>query len=321
MKSRKTVSLVLGLVLILSLSLSSLAAASYPSKPITFLIPFGIGGAADVSGRAIAAAAEEILGQPVVPQNMPGASGAIAYEEIRNSKPDGYTVVWNSTSIVTSTNSGTAAFAYDALEHICRTEVTDQPLVVRAEAPWQTFEEFAEYARENQVTIGDAGTGTGTQLVAIAIAQAANLDVIHVPLGATRRVPSLLGGEVDAAVSPLPEIEAQVRSGQARILCFPSDESPAEYADVPTLKELGYDVSLQIFRGISTTKGTPKEIVKILEDAFRQASESERYQQLANEFGYQPSFLGYEDFQVFLAEQDKIVGDAMKAVGIHKSQQ
>ncbi|HHT49790.1 MAG TPA: tripartite tricarboxylate transporter substrate binding protein [Firmicutes bacterium] len=316
---RKVVKLVIGLVLVLSLS-AALFAANYPTKPINFLIPFGIGGAADVSGRAIAAAAEEILGQPVVPQNKPGASGAIAYNEVRNAKPDGYTLVWNSTSIVTSTNAGTAPFEYDALEHICRTEVTDQPLVVRADAPWKNFEEFVAYARKNKVKIGDAGTATGTQLVAIAIAQAADLQVIHVPLGATRRIPSLLGGEVDAVVTPLPEIEAQLQSGQARVLCFPSDVAPKGYEDVPTLKELGYDVSLQIFRGISTTKGTPQEIVKKLEEAFKQATESERYQQLAKEFGYQPSFMGYEDFQKFLAEQNELVASAMKSVGMHKSQ-
>lgn len=321
MRSTKVISLVLALVLILGMSFT-IVAASYPTKPITFLIPFGIGGAADVSGRAIAAAAEEILGQPVVPQNKPGASGAIAYEELRNCKPDGYTIVWNSTSIVTCTNAGTAPFEYDDLEHICRTEVTDQPLVVRADAPWQTFDEFVAYARENSITIGDAGTGTGTQLVAIAIAQATGLkDVIHVPLGATRRVPSLLGGEVDAIVSPLPEIEAQLQAGQARVLVFPSDESPEGYNDVPTMKELGYDVSLQIFRGISVTKGTPPEIIAQLEEAFRLATDSPRYTQLAKEFGYQPSFLGYDDFQVFLAEQNQLVSDAMKSVGIHKSQQ
>lgn len=319
MKNRKVIKLVLGMVLVLSLS-TALFAAQYPTKPINFLIPFGIGGAADVSGRAIAAAAEAVLGQPVVPQNKPGASGAIAYNEVRNAKPDGYTLVWNSTSIVTSTNAGTAPFEYDALEHICRTEVTDQPLVVRANAPWKTFEEFAAYARKNKVKIGDAGTATGTQLVAIAIAQAADLQVIHVPLGATRRIPSLLGGEVDAVVTPLPEIETQLQSGQARVLCFPSDVSPKGYEDVPTLKELGYDVSLQIFRGISTTKGTPKEVIKKLEDAFKKATASERYQQLAKEFGYQPSFMGYEDFQKFLAEQNELVASAMKSVGMHKSQ-
>ncbi len=295
-------------------------AADYPTKPIEFVIPFGVGGGADVSGRTIAAAAEEFLGQPVVPQNKPGAGGAVTYNYLKNSKPDGYTIAWNSTSIVTTTNSGTAPFEYTALEHICRTQVTDQPLAVRADAPWKTFAEFIEYAKNNKVKIGDAGTGTGTQLTAIAIAQAADIEVIHVPLGATRRIPSLLGGEVDAVVTPLPEIEPQVKAGDARLLCFPSPESPEGYEDIPTLKELGYDVSLQIFRGISVPKGTPIEVIKKIEEAFKKATASDRYQNLAKERGFQASFMGYEDFQIYLEEQNELVANAMKAVGIHKSQ-
>ncbi len=295
-------------------------AADYPTKNIEFVIPFGVGGGCDVSGRTLAKAAEEYFNQPVVPTNKPGAGGAVTYKYVKNSDPDGYTVAWNSTSIVTSTNLGNAPFDYTALENVCRTQVTDMPLAVRADAPWDTLKEFINYAQDNPVKIGNAGQGSATHLLTIAIKQAADIEVINVPLGASRRIPSLIGGEIDAIIVPLPGIEPQVKAGKAKILGFPSPKSPEGYEDVSTFQEAGYDVSIQLFRGISVPKGTPQEIVDEIEAAFKKAAASESYKSLAEKRGFEVDFMGQEKFKEYLKSQNEIIADAMKAVGIHKSQ-
>ena len=104
---------------------------AFPAKPIELVIPFGAGGSADIEGRIIAKAAEKILGVPVVPINKPGAGGALAYTYVKNAAPDGYTVAWNSTSLLTTSNLGTLAFPWDGLDPVARTGVWERIAEVR----------------------------------------------------------------------------------------------------------------------------------------------------------------------------------------------
>ncbi len=205
--------------------LAAVQAAEYPIKPIQLIIPFKAGGSADVEGRIIAEAAERILGQPVVAVNKPGAGGGIAYTFVKNAKADGYTVAWNSTSILTSTNLGTAPFPYTALDHVARVSVQSMPIAVKAESPWKTFPEFVEYAKKNpgKVRIGTAGTGSATHIASVAVAHAVGMKFIHVPLGSGRRIPALLRGEVEAVCVPLPEAAKHVQAGTVRLLAVPSE--------------------------------------------------------------------------------------------------
>ena len=135
---------VLTLILILRVSFAVFregqAEESYPAKHIDFLIPFGAG-------------------------------GGIIYTALKNSKADGYTVGWNSTSILTTTNIGNVPFSYEAFEYVCRVGFTSMPIAVLADAPWKTFEEFINYAKQNpgKIKIGNAGTGSATHLTAVII--------------------------------------------------------------------------------------------------------------------------------------------------------
>ena len=144
---RKLARLMVGLVGIVLATAST--AADFPSGPIEFVIPFGAGGGADIEGRLLAKEMSNVLGVSVTPVNKPGAGGAITYTYIVNAKPDGYTVAWNSTSVLTTTNLGNTDFDYDAMDHIGRVEFQPQPFVVKAEAPWQTFTDFVADCKEN----------------------------------------------------------------------------------------------------------------------------------------------------------------------------
>ncbi len=320
-KGNLTYVLILTLMVVFSLVLMPEASkAEYPEKPVSLLIPFGVGGSADLMGRALAAGAKSSLGQPIVPINRPGAGGGIMYTALKASKTDGYTVGWNSTSILTTTNIGNVPFKYTAFDNVCRIGYTAMPIAVRADAPWKTLEELVAYAKENpgKIKIGNAGTGSGTHLTAVMFEKAAVIKVVHVPLGAKRRVPSLLGGEVEAICVPLPEAAHQVMAGQIRLLAVSTEKRDPKFKDVPSMAELGYPVVMDLFRGISVPKGTPPGAIKKLAAAFEEGSRDESFVKIATKKGFNISFQGSEAFEEYLKVQNANVAEAMKLGGLVK---
>jgi tripartite-type tricarboxylate transporter receptor subunit TctC len=298
----------------------AVAADEYPTKPISFLIPFGAGGSADLMGRALANGTEGVLGQSIVAINRPGAGGGIMYTALKSSAADGYTVGWNSTSILTSTNIGNVPFKYTAFTQVCRIGYTPMPIVVRTDSPWKTFQEFISYAKKNpgKIKIGNAGTGSATHLTSVLLEKTAKVQIIHVPLGAKRRVPSLLGGEVEAICVPLPEAAPQVLGGKFRILAMSTAERDPTYKDVPTMKELGYAVVMELFRGISVPAGTPAAVTAKLEAAFKKGAQDPTFVGLAKKKGFNISFMGTAEFEKYIAVQNENVAKAMKMGGLVK---
>ena len=296
------------------------SAADYPTKPISFLIPFGAGGSADLMGRALANGTEGVLGQPIVPINRPGAGGGIMYTALKGSAADGYTVGWNSTSILTSTNIGNVPFKYSAFDNLCRIGFTAMPIAVLSDSPWKTFKEFVAYAKKNpgKIKIGNAGTGSATHLTAVLMEKTTDVKVIHVPLGAKRRIPSLLGGEVEAICVPLPEAAPQVMAGKVRILAMSTEKRDPGYNDIPTMKELGYPVVMELFRGLSVPKGTPAAVIQKLESAFEKGAADAGFVKIATKKGFNISFMGKAEFDKYLKVQNENVAKAMKMGGLVK---
>jgi tripartite-type tricarboxylate transporter receptor subunit TctC len=299
---------------------SNAVAADYPTKPVQMLIPFGAGGSADSMGRMIAKAAEKHLGQNIVAVNKPGAGGAIMLNALNDAKTDGYTIGWGSTGILTATNIGNVPFKHDVFTHVARIGYSGMPIAVRADAPWNTFEEFAAYAKKNpnKIKIGNAGTGSATHLTPIFIEKELGLQFIHVPLGAKRRVPSLLGGEVEAICVPLPEVAPQVRAGKAKVLVIPSAERDPGFPDVPTMKDLGYDVVIELFRGISVPKGTPDAVVAKLEEAFRKGAQEPEFVEFAKKNSFNIAFMGQAEFNDYVVPMDAKIARVMQETGLKK---
>jgi tripartite-type tricarboxylate transporter receptor subunit TctC len=294
-------------------------AADYPTKPIQLLIPFGAGGSADLMGRALATAAEKYLGQPVVPINKLGAGGALMYTALQQAAPDGYTLGWNSLSVATTSHIGNAKYKSDEFAYIARIGFDSMVIAVKKDAPWKSFTEFTDYAMKHPgIKIGNAGTGSGTHMVAVAMEKAMGIKAIHVPLGAERRMVSLLGGEVQAVCVPFAEVIAQVKAGQARILVVTTPERDPSAPDVPTLKESGYNVSMDLFRGVSAPKGTPAPIIEKLDGAFKKAVADPTFVSLCEKSGMIISYMGAKDFTDYVNIQDKAVADVMAAAGLKK---
>lgn len=297
--------------------------ADYPEKAIEFIIPFGAGGGADIEGRLLAKAMSRILGTPVVAINKPGAGGAVTYTYVRNAKPDGYTVAWNSTSILTTTNIGNVPFRYDAMDHIGRVEFQPMVFAVKANAPWPSFNAFIEACKANPNTlkIGNSSTGSATHLAAIAMMDAAGCEVIHVPLGIKRRNAGLLSGETDAMAAPLTGALNLAKAKKIKIMAHLSAADNAVIPDVPSMKKLGYDVELDLFRGLSVPKGTPDEIKAKLADAMTRAAQGKDFMSLANKKGFTVAPLDAAAFDAYLKTTDAVVQSIMKEAGLYQSKQ
>ena len=297
------------------------ALAEYPEKPIEFIIPFGAGGGADIEGRLLAKEMSKILGVSIVAINKPGGGGAITYTFVKNAKPDGYTVAWNSTSILTSTNIGNVPFKHDALDHIGRVEFQPMPFVVKASAPWKTFQDFVKdcKANPNKYKVSNSGTGSATHLASLAIFNAIKCDIVHLPVGIKRRNASVLSGEADAMVAPLTGAVRLSKAGKLRILAIPSLKRNAVIPDVPTTGELGYSAELDLFRGLTVPKGTPAAVKAKLADAMMKAAKSDAFMSLAKKKGFTVEPLSSMAFEKLLQIEDAKVKGIMEGAGLYQS--
>ena len=322
---------------------TAVAAAQYPERTIEFVIPFDAGGSADIEGRLLADEMSAVLGVTVVPVNRPGAGGALAYSYVNEAEPDGYTVMWTSTSILTITNLGNVPFGYDALDHIGRVE--HQPLVfaVAADSPWNDFAslggdcagsgratgidnsgggsgrpadvDISEGESGRPIRIANSGTGSSTHLGAVAVMLEIGCEAVHLPIGTRRRNATVLSGEADAMVAPLTGALSLYRAGRLKLLAALGAERNPIIPDVPTARELGIDVEFDLFRGLSVPKGTPADVRARLADAMTRAGSSEPFQRLADDLGLTVAPLTMGPFEALLQRENDRVRTIIQSDG------
>ena len=321
MEKRHFLWIVLAFVVVVGLMIQP-SWAAYPEKAIEMIIHMGPGSAPDIEGRVFATEMSKILGKPVVPINKEGGGGAVAYTHVNISKPDGYTIAWNSMSILSCTNIGNVPFDYDALEHVG--QVMTQPMwfTVREDAKWKTIQEFvAADAKKNpgMLKVANAGTGSSTHLAALALDQFAGIQVIHVPMGAVRMMTAILAGEIDAGFNVSSQVIDLIKAQKLRFILSTGETRISVYSDVPTMKEVGYDGVLELFRGVSVPKGTPAEVKAKLEDALMKAANTKAMQDLGERTGLIIVTRNGAAFTNYLAKSDKLIKDILKKAGIYRS--
>ncbi len=293
------------------------ASAAYPTKPVEMTITFKAGGAADISGRTVAKAAEKTFGQPIVAVNRPGAGGTIGFAYVKTAPATGYKIGWLSASILTGTNMGRLPYDYRAWDYVSRAVFEATAIVVRGDSPYRTLPDLVKAAKSKTLKIGSAGSGSFTRLTASALSKKAGFKFRHVPLG-KRRVPSLLGGEVDAISVHPPEVLALHKAGKVRMLAVSFPKRHPAYPNVPLFSEHGWDVGFYQFRGIHVPKGTPAEAVQKLHKAFEAASRDPKVLATAEKRGFLVSYLGPDKFPAFVAKQNALIRDIVVSLGLDK---
>lgn len=262
------------------------AKPAFPDKPITVVVPFAAGGIQDLLGRKLADLVKSTLGQPVSVVNRAGGSGVVGTVEVLQSKPDGYNLVQASTATMAITPHVAETPYKGPADYTPLIKIANVPFVfaVKSDAPWKTMKEALDYAKANpkKLRVGNAGTGSTPHLLLEVLKDRAGVDMTHVPFsGSGEAIPALLGGHVEALVLPGTDIISHVRAGTAKILGdFEEKRNPA-YQDVPTMKELGYDITRGTYHFVIAPKGTPDDVAKILHDAYKKAMDTDDYKKFA----------------------------------------
>jgi tripartite-type tricarboxylate transporter receptor subunit TctC len=292
--------------------------AHKPTVEITVLFPAG--SSADITARLLAEGVQKHLGTSVIVVNRPGAGGAIGYRYVAGQKPDGTFLVWNSNSISTTFHSGTLAFNYEAFAPVAQALVESPVVAVKADAKWKTLRDLIAdgKARPKAITIGNSGVGSHTHISSVALFRPAGVQAVDVPFAAAQVVPSLLGGQVDAIVQLPAALAQHVKAGQVRFLAALIANRDPAFPDVPTARELGFDVSLEAWRGIAAPKGTPRATIAALEAAIRKTVESAEFKQGCERLGARPAFLPTDDFARLIAREDAQLAKLMAIIGLKK---
>jgi tripartite-type tricarboxylate transporter receptor subunit TctC len=257
--------------------------AAFPSRPIELVVPFQPGGGTDALARAFADATRKHMSQSMVIVNKPGASGAIGWQDVINAKPDGYRLAVVTVEVTTLPHMGLAKFTYDDMAPIARLNADQAAITVRADAPWNTIEEFLAAAKKDsgKIGVGNAGNGSIWHLAAAALEDKTNVKFNHIPFqGAGPAVLALLGGHVDSvAVSPA-EVTTYVQAGKLKTLAVMADQRVKGFEKVPTLKERNIDLTIGTWRGIAAPKNTPPEVVAYLKTLALKASSEPAFREV-----------------------------------------
>ncbi|MEA2911803.1 MAG: hypothetical protein QOJ15_3884 [Bradyrhizobium sp.] len=258
------------LVAALVLTSPAVRAQTYPSRQITLIIPFAVGGSNDMVGRAIGKKLTEAWGQPVIVENRPGAGGMIGTAAVAAAPPDGYTLLLVS-STFTINPAIKKSMPFDTIKDFTPVAfIARSPLLVTAsnKLPVKSAKELLALARSKpgQITYASSGPGSINQISAELIALSAGARLMHVPYkGGAPALNDLLGGHVDIYVSSLPQVLPLAQSGQAKALAVTSAKRTALLPDVPTLEEAGIaGFDLWSWWGVVGPAGMPVSVINAL---------------------------------------------------------
>ncbi len=286
-------------------------AQTFPTRPITIVVPYAPG-ATDRDARKIAELASQTLGQPIVVENRDGAGATIGANFVATARPDGYTILYSTPAVITvAPLVSKPPYRYDDLVALARASLTPHFLAARADAPFKNVPELIAYAKANpgKVTFASPGNGTAVHLAAEAFADAAGIQLNHIPYrGTAPAVTAAVSGTVDLVLGAPGSIGPQVDSGKLRAIAqFGPTRSPT-LPNVPTLKENGVNVALRAEFGFFLPKGVPPDVVAKLDAALAKAIQSDDFKEFAARALAVPAYLPGPEYQkVVDAERDVFV--------------
>ncbi|HJQ58076.1 MAG TPA: tripartite tricarboxylate transporter substrate binding protein [Vineibacter sp.] len=253
------------------------AQGRFPDRPIRLIVPWTAGGPADGGFRILAASVSKKLGQPVVVENKPGASGVLGAIALQEAKPDGHAISQMHLSVLRQKllNPSLPYHPIDDLTYIMQLTGFVMGVVVRAEAPWKTLAELLAHARANpgKLNYGTLGIGSTQHLAMERVGLAHGLSWTHAPYrGTADTLRALLGGEIDFA-SEASGWAPMVQAGKLRLLAVFTADRAKRFPDVPTVRELGMQVVIDSPGGLVGPRGMDPAVVKTLADAFRAAAQ------------------------------------------------
>jgi tripartite-type tricarboxylate transporter receptor subunit TctC len=295
----------------------------FPSHSITMIVPFPPGGVADTTGRPTAAALEKVLKQPIAVTNRPGAGGAVGNAAVANAKPDGYTILMalSSISVIPAADElfdRKPAYALSQFAPIALISADPTFLTVRTDSPWKTAKDFVADAKKKagQLSFSSSGVYGALHMPMEMFMHAAGIKMRHVPTtGGGPALNALLGGHVDVTAGGPAAISGHVQAGKLRALAGWGTKRHSSYPDVPTFKELGYDVEYYIWAGLFAPAGTPEPVLKVLRAAVRKAVEDPDFKNQMKKVNSPIVYMDAPEFRKYWEADAKRLATAVKVVG------
>jgi tripartite-type tricarboxylate transporter receptor subunit TctC len=302
---------------------SASAQETYPARPVTLVNPFPPGGAVDVVGRPFAAVLEPLLKQPVVIETKAGAAGAVGAQFVANAKPDGYTLLGHLPSLagfaaVDTLFGRTPKFTRADFIPIARLTEGPMVLVVNDQQPYKTLKELVDDAKTNpdKLIFSSSGLYGALHLPTALFMQAAGIQLKHLPTaGGGPALTAILGNNSQVLVTSIAAANAQMKAGKLRALACFSPQRAAATPDVPTLKELGYNVEFSIWVGLFAPKGTPEPVIAKVRADTKNAVANEQFKKAIDNIGDVVAYLDQPEFKMFWDIDAKRVESAVQSIG------
>ena len=270
------------------------AAVKWPTQPINLVVAFGAGGNSDYNARTMAKYLTQELGQPFVVTNVGASGGTVAAAQVKDSKPDGYTVLVHQLSINVATAAGVIDFSFADLAPVCVfAKASDEVIAVRADSPWNSVKDLIADSKKNPGKFRlTANTGASTQWIAIAMQRAgAELNIVSSG-GSGERIPLLLGNHVDVIPIQINMIEDYLKTNQFKVIATVSSERSPSMPNVPTLKEEVVECGYGYYNSFFMAKGTdPAIIAKFSQAVNKVVSSNAAYAKDIESFAQKPFWM------------------------------
>ena len=298
------------------------AADKYPSKAIELDVPFAAGGSTDVLARLVAKYAPKYFDKPLVVVNKPGGGGITGTEGVVRSKPDGYTLYVGQGSghdLVTPHFQKMPYDPFNDLIPVCRLSVHSIVMIIRGDAPYKNLKEFIEYGKKKDQVTASVSTKAGSVDITFqAVGKATGLKMVTVPFrGGAESVTAIVGGQTDCGGNHPSEIISHIKAKRLIPIAVALESRDPAIPDVPTFKELGYNVvAVGSVKGVAAPKGTPPEVIRYLADRFKKVCDDQEFVKSMKDIGQPVMYLGPEDWAKYLKQGFDQYGQMIKEFNI-----
>lgn len=295
-------------------------AADYPEKPMNFIVAFNPGGESDVTARLQQPFFEKIAGQPLVIQYKPGAGGAQAWAGLNDLPGDGYTMVGtNLPHIILQPIEKDVGYETADITNVFMFHYTPDAILVPEDSEFQTLGDLVAHAKANPgvVILSGSGTNSANHLAQQRFGSLAGITTTYVPFGGTGpSVTAMLGKQVTGGFGYSTVAVAQ--EGQLRMLAVATEERLPRFPDVPTFKELGYDLVSGAYRGIAVPKSTPEAVRQSISDLVGQINQDADFIRQMEDNGFVVIDVPYDEVGAFMAAKQSEYGELADLMGISR---
>jgi tripartite-type tricarboxylate transporter receptor subunit TctC len=300
----------------------AVVAQDYPSRPIRFVIPLPPGGGTDTLGRYVAQALQTRLGQPLVPENRPGAGGVIGAEAVAKAKPDGYTLLWTSSDGISMAPVLKKSLPYrvpEDFEYVARVSDFAYIVTVNPSLAINSMADLIAHAKANpgKLRYGTSGVGSGPHMATELLNKAAGIEMLHVPyVGIGPAIAAALGGHVDVILAA-PTVKAHTDAGKLRPLATTGQARNPDFPNLPTMAEAGLgNLVVTIWWGIMAPAGTPEPVLAKLRTTVAETMKDPAVLEGMRKLGYDSAYQPHDQFRAFVVRDIAQWGQAVKSANI-----